>query len=139
MEGRRIDGLPADPEGFLAVDEHCRVVGAQNVYAAGGRHLLPGQAGRHRDPAGRRRRGSDRRRGRLRGRACPFDPVLRGVLWTGDEPRYLYGRPSGGHGEVSKLSEAPPWSERDGKIVGRYLTPFLAASLDRSERLLASN
>ncbi len=35
---------------------------------------------------------------------APFDPVLRGVLWTGGDPRYLYGRPSGGHGEVSRLS-----------------------------------
>ena len=36
---------------------------------------------------------------------APFDPVLRGVLWTGGEPRYLYGRLTGGHGETSRLSE----------------------------------
>ncbi len=35
LEGRHIEGLPADPDGFLAVDEHCRVGGATNVYAAG--------------------------------------------------------------------------------------------------------
>jgi sulfide:quinone oxidoreductase len=139
MEGRRIDGLPADPEGFLAVDEHCRVVGAQNVYAAGDVTSFPVKQG------GIATQQADVAAEAIAAAAgcevepAPFDPVLRGVLWTGDEPRYLYGRPSGGHGEVSKLSEAPPWSERDGKIVGRYLTPFLAASLDRSERLLASN
>jgi sulfide:quinone oxidoreductase len=35
LEGRRIDGLHADPEGFLPVDEHCRVVDAKGVFAAG--------------------------------------------------------------------------------------------------------
>lgn len=35
LEGRRIDGLPADADGFLLVDEHCRVPGAREVFAAG--------------------------------------------------------------------------------------------------------
>jgi hypothetical protein len=59
----------------------------------------------------------------------PFDPVLRAVLWTGAEPRYLYGRPSGGHGEVSEVSlrEPPGWAEdAEDKIIGRFLTPFLS-------------
>jgi sulfide:quinone oxidoreductase len=58
--------------------------------------------------------------------ARPFDPVLRGVLWTGGQPRYLYGRLTGGHGETSTFSDTPPWTEPEQKIVGRYLTPFLA-------------
>lgn len=35
LEGRRIDGLPHDDDGFLHVDEHCRVRGVDRVYAAG--------------------------------------------------------------------------------------------------------
>jgi len=35
LEGRRIDGLPYDAEGFLPLDEHCRVVGMKRVFAAG--------------------------------------------------------------------------------------------------------
>ena len=58
----------------------------------------------------------------------PFDPVLRGVLWTGEGHRYLHGRPAGGHGEESGLSEEPPWPEQEGKIVSRYLSDFLAAA-----------
>ncbi|MBN9624173.1 MAG: hypothetical protein J0H06_14700, partial [Actinobacteria bacterium] len=55
-----------------------------------------------------------------------FDPVLRGVLWTGDGPRYLEARPAGGHGESSTFATAAPWGTDEGKIVGRHLTAFLA-------------
>jgi hypothetical protein len=51
--------------------------------------------------------------------------VLRGVLWTGGESRYLQGWLTGGHGEISEMTEEPPWPEQDAKIVSRYLTPFL--------------
>ena len=35
MEGPRIDGLPADEDGFIPVDDHGRVKGVEDVYAAG--------------------------------------------------------------------------------------------------------
>jgi sulfide:quinone oxidoreductase len=35
LRGPAIDGLPQDPHGFLAVDEHCRVTGVDDVFAAG--------------------------------------------------------------------------------------------------------
>ena len=34
LEGRRIDGVPADEDGFLRVDEHCRVIGTERIFAA---------------------------------------------------------------------------------------------------------
>jgi CBS domain-containing protein len=52
----------------------------------------------------------------------PFRPVLRGLLLTGDGPRYLYGERSGG---VGQASTEPLWWP-PAKIVGRYLAPFLA-------------
>jgi sulfide:quinone oxidoreductase len=92
LEGRRIDGLATDAGGFVQVDEHCRVAGAERVFAIGDVSAFPikqgvvatqqadaaaeaiaSAAGRELEPA-------------------PFDPVL----------------------------------EPDGKIGGRYLSPFLA-------------
>jgi hypothetical protein len=59
--------------------------------------------------------------------ANPLDPVLRGVLWTGAKPRYLFGWLAGGHGETSVASERPPWPvDNPSKLIGRYLTPFLS-------------
>ena len=59
--------------------------------------------------------------------AKSLDPILRGVLWTGAEPLYLSGHLSGGHGETSTATDEAPWgADEQGKVVGRYLTPFLA-------------
>jgi sulfide:quinone oxidoreductase len=136
LEGRRIDGLPAGPEGFLPVDEHCRVVGAHGVYGAGDVTSFPvkqgGIATQEADVAAETIAAA----AGAEVDASPFDPVLRAVLWTGGEPRYLFGRPTGGHGEISTLSESPPWHERDGKIIGRYLTPFLDGLPDIRNRAL---
>jgi sulfide:quinone oxidoreductase len=57
----------------------------------------------------------------------PLDPILRGVLWTGAKPLYLSGHLAGGHGETSSAGDLPPWEGgEEDKLVGRYLTPFLA-------------
>jgi len=127
LEGRRIDGLPHDEDGFVVVDGRCRVRGLERTFAAGDVTSFPvkqgGVATQQADTAVEAiaaavGAGSEPE---------PFDPVMRAVLWTGAEPRYLYGRPAGGHGEVSALSEQPGWGTGgDDKIVGRYLTPFLA-------------
>lgn len=136
LEGRRIDGLDADADGFLLVDEHCRVTGAEAVFAAGDVTAFPIKQG------GIATQEADAAAEAIAAAAgcelepAPFDPILRAVLWTGAEPRYLYGRPTGGHGEVSKLDEAPPWHVRDGKIIGRYLTPFLDGLPDTRNRSL---
>jgi len=133
LEGRRIDGVPCDEDGFVPVDEHSRVVGMEGAFAVGDVTSFPvkqgGIATQQADAAAAAivaDLGGD-------GKAAPFDPVLRGVLWTGEEPRYLYGRPAGGHGEVSTLGESPPWPQRQGKIVGHYLTPFLDRLADEDE------
>lgn len=130
LEGRRIDGLPADPEGFLPTDEHGRVAGVEDVYAVGDVTAFPikqgGIATQQADVAAEAIAAAVG----CEIEPAPFDPVLRGVLWTGAEPRYLYGRPTGGHGEVSRLSREPLWDDADGKIVGRYLSSFLAGQVE---------
>lgn len=127
LEGRRIEGVPADEEGFVTIDGHGWVQGVDRVLAAGDVTTFPvkqgGIATQQADVAAE----AIAAELGLGEEPPPFDPVLRGVLWTGAEPRYLYGRPAGGHGEVSELSEEAEWaSQREDKIVARFLTPFLA-------------
>jgi len=131
LEGRRIKGVPHDQSGFIAIDEHGRVGGLERIYAIGDVTSFPvkqgGIATQQADAAAESIAadlGADVE-------AEPFDPILRGVLWTGGKPRYLYGEISGGHGETSKMSEEPAWPEHGGKIVGRYITPFLANATKR--------
>lgn len=135
LDGRRPDGLPAGADGFLPVDEHCRVVGADRVYAAGDVTAFPvkqgGIATQEADAAAEAIAAA----AGCGGDPAPFDPVLRGVLWTGGEPRYLYGRLTGGHGEVSKLSEEPLWPDQDGRIASRYLSAFLTNLPDAKRRV----
>ncbi len=138
LEGHRIDGVPHGEDGFVAVGEHCEVVGMERVFAAGDVTSFPVKQG------GIATQQADAAAAAIAAAAgcevepAPFDPVLRGVLWTGAEPRYLYGRPTGGHGEASRLDETPPWGAEDGKIVSRYLSPFLAGiEADEQRRLNA--
>jgi sulfide:quinone oxidoreductase len=126
LEGRRIDGVPHDDDGFVAIDDKGWVRGLEHALAAGDVTSFPVKQG------GIATQEADLCAESILARIGagpepePFDPVLRGVLWTGAEPRYLYGRPAGGHGEVSELSDRPEWAQDgDGKIIGRYLTPFL--------------
>jgi sulfide:quinone oxidoreductase len=138
LEGRRIGGIPHDPDGFIAVDDHCAVPGMERVFAAGDVTTFPvkqgGIAAQEADAAAE---------AIVAALGCtsdpaPFEPILRGVLWTGAEPRYLRGHLTGGHGETSTLSGTPPWSEDEGKIVGWHLTPFLADVLEDGDRSLAT-
>ncbi len=133
LEGRRIAGIPHDPDGFIGVDEHCRVIGLDDVYAVGDVSSFPvkqgGVAAQQADAAVE-----------ALVAACdaavdpqPFDPVMRGVLWTGREPLYLSGRPTGGHGEASGLSEKPQWSTHGAKVTGRYLSPLLESLTAEAE------
>ena len=54
---------------------------------------------------------------------APFQPVLRGLLLTGGEPRYLRSELAAGRDLVG---EPEPLWWPPAKIVGRYLAPFLA-------------
>jgi sulfide:quinone oxidoreductase len=128
LEGRRIRGVPHDVEGFVHIDAHCRVLGCDHMYAAGDVTGFPvkqgGLATQQADVA------AEAIAADLGVEIEPaeFDPVLRGVLWTGNEPRYLQGWLAGGHGESSTMTTTPPWGDDHGKIVGRHLTEFLAGA-----------
>jgi len=127
LEGRRIEGLPYDATGFIPVDDHLRIPGVPQVYAVGDVTSFPvkqgGIATQQADVAAE----SIAADLGCEVEASPLDPVLRGVLWTGAKPRYLFGRLGGGHGETSVAGERAPWPiDNPSKLIGRYLTPFLA-------------
>ncbi len=87
--GPRIDGLPQTVEGFLPVDAHGQVHGLADVFAAGDITSFPvkqgGIAAQQADAAAEMiaaNAGADLT-------PQPFRPVLRGLLLTGRQPRYL--------------------------------------------------
>jgi sulfide:quinone oxidoreductase len=130
LRGRAPDGVPADADGFVRVDEHCRVVGLDGVWAAGDGIDFPvkfgGLAAEQADAAAAdiaAESGASVER-------KPFRPVLRGRLLTGRGPRYLRYDAAGGGGEGEATSHTLWWPP--GKINGRYLAPWLAARDDEA-------
>jgi sulfide:quinone oxidoreductase len=126
LEGPAVAGLLRDPEGFIRIDDRCRVLHCERVYAAGDATSFPikqgGLAAQQADVA------AEAIAAELGVPIEPsaFDPVLRGVLWTGHEPLYLQNRLGDENGETSTLSAEPPWQGGSEKIVARRLTSFLA-------------
>jgi sulfide:quinone oxidoreductase len=126
IEGRHIEGLPYDAAGFIPIDDHARIVGVADAFAIGDVTNFPvkqgGIATQQADAAAETI---------AAGLGCdvdadPLDPVLRGILWTGAKPRYLFGWLGRGHGETSIAGERPPWPiDNPSKLIGRFLTPFL--------------
>ena len=55
----------------------------------------------------------------------PFEPVLRGLLVTGGEERYMRSELGGGAGQTSSVTEQALWWP-PGKLAAQYLTPYLA-------------
>ena len=133
LEGRRVSGVPQDEDGFVGVDEHGGVIGLERVYAAGDVTAFPVKQ------AGMSTQQSDTVAEAIAAAAGagfdprPFDPILRAVLWTGREPRYLYGRPTGGHGEASSFGGRPEGPLRSGRVTARYWTPLVDSLSAESE------
>jgi sulfide:quinone oxidoreductase len=123
LVGRRIPGLAQDDRGFLAVDEHQRVLGAEDIYAAGDVTSFPlkqgGLAAQQADAAAEAILAALG----VPVVARPFEPVLKGVLYTDAEPLYLRA-PAGGAAPAPRAYSMwwPP-----SKIAGRHLGPYLAA------------
>jgi sulfide:quinone oxidoreductase len=118
-------GVPADADGFLPVDDHCRVLGIEGVWAAGDGIAFPvkfgGLAADEADVAAAdiaASAGADVER-------TPFRPVLRGQLLTGRRDRWMRHEPTA-PGSEGETSFEPLWWP-PGKIAGRYLAPWLAA------------
>jgi sulfide:quinone oxidoreductase len=129
LAGPAVKGLPQDANGFIPTDRHGSVRGLSGVYAAGDGVAFPiKQGGLAAQQADAVAEAIAATLGAI-DRGKPFTPVLRGMLLTGAEPRYLR---AGTNGEqASEVSFAPLWWP-PGKIAGRYLAPYLAHPGDPS-------
>ena len=121
--GPAIAGIPADPEGFIPVDEHGRVQGLEDVYAAGDAttsQIKQGGLAAQQAVAAvetiAARHGADLD-------PQPFRPVLRGMLMTGGERRWLRAPAGATPGHAQAALHALWWPPT--KIATRYLAPYL--------------
>ena len=127
LAGPHVAGLPADDSGFIEIDDYARVVGLDNVYAAGDATAFPikqgGIAAQQADAA------VETLAAHLGAGVNPsaFQPVLRGMLLTGLAPTYLRAAATGAVADRGELSADPLWWPPT-KIAGRYLGPYLAAT-----------
>ena len=130
LRGPRIDGLPQTRDGFVLVDAHGRVEGLDGVYAAGDLTRFPVKQG------GLAAQQADAAAEAIAAAAGaeldpkPFRPVLRGLLLTGEGPRFL--RRDIGSGTPGTVAVEPLWWP-PAKLVGKHLAPFLADVAGASE------
>ncbi|MEA2133826.1 MAG: sulfide:quinone oxidoreductase [Solirubrobacteraceae bacterium] len=123
LEGLQIPGVPVDAAGFVPVDTHGRVAGLSQVYAAGDGTAFPIKQG------GLATQQADAVAETIAEAvgapivAEPFRPVLRGMLLTGGDDRFMRNAIAGGEGEAKVANHALWWPP--SKIAGRYLAPFL--------------
>ena len=122
LEGRRVRGVPLTQQGFLPIDDHMRIPGRPEVFAAGDgcafRIKQGGIATQQADAAAE---------AILADLGFPIAPrpfraVLRGVLLTDEAASYLQADVADGEGLAPRAWSLwwPP-----GKIAGRYLSPYL--------------
>jgi sulfide:quinone oxidoreductase len=130
LEGPRLEGLPCDAHGFVPVDDHGRVTGARDIYAAGdATNGLVKQGGLACQQA-------DAVAAHVASVAgapvdpLPYVPALRARLLTGYGDRFRR-RAGGGDDFAAKPLWWPPT-----RGTGRYLAPYLEARglLDVPER-----
>jgi sulfide:quinone oxidoreductase len=124
LEGPSIAGLPADEQGFIPIDQHARVTGAEDLYAAGDGTTFPIKQG------GLGTQQADAAAEHIAARCGaeidprPFHPILRGKLLTGVESLNLRTDLAGGAGEGAASADYLWWPPH--KVSGRYLAAWLA-------------
>jgi sulfide:quinone oxidoreductase len=127
LEGMPLPGIPRDDSGFVRTDAHGLVQGTTDVYAAGDGTAFPvkqgGIAAEQADAAA----AAIAARAGAHVSAVPFNPVLRGLLLTGngDGPRYLAAEITHGPADRHRVDREPLWWP-PSKLFGHYLAPYLA-------------
>lgn len=123
IKGPSIPGITCDSGGFIVVDQHGRVRGVEDVYAAGDGTNFPvkqgGLATQQADAA------AEHIAAGLGAKieAKPFEPVLRGQLLTGMDSLYMKHGLAGGQGEGTASHDYLWWPPQ--KVGGRYLSAWL--------------
>ena len=120
LEGPSIPGVPADANGFVVIDDHARVRGVPDVYAAGDCTNFPIKQG------GIACQQADAAAADIAARAgapvkpTPFEAVLRGVLLTERSARFMRRE----EGEATEVAGRALWWPPT-KIAGRELAGYL--------------
>jgi len=118
------EGIPQIGGGFIPVDEFCHVSGVQHVYAAGDVTDFPVKHG------GIAAQQADTAAATIAALAGSpvlpqtFNPVLEGVLVTGDQPRYFRAQLTGGYGSDDEVVGMPVAASTP-KIAAMYLSAHL--------------
>ncbi len=123
LEGPNLAGIPADEEGFIPIDDHARVRGVEDVYAAGDGTNFPikhGGIGTEEADAAAEHIAASLGAEIV---AQPFRPVIRGKLLTGDDSLHMQHDIAGGGGEGTASPDYLWWPPR--KVAGHYLSAFL--------------
>lgn len=124
LYGPSVHGVPLSENGFIRVDKFCRIPDCGPVFAAGDATDFAVKQGgigsQQADVAAE----SIAAMAGVQIEPQPFHPVLRGMLLTYDEPRYMTAQITGGQGFSSEFSTQPLWSPV-AKIAARYLSPYL--------------
>ena len=128
LVGPSLRGIPSGRDGFSHTDAHGRVLGLDDVFAAGDATTFPvkqgGLAAQQADAVAEviaASAGADID-------PQPFRPILRGTLLTGGPARYLRADISGVAGDDSTVSEEALWWPPN-KLCGRYLAPYLSSQI----------
>lgn len=120
FEGSAVKGLPKDPYGFLPVDPHGRVLGADDVYAAGDATNFPIKQGGLACQEANAAAETIAAQAGVAIEPRPFVPMLQGVLLTERTATFMRRDASGAGGDDSAVSAQPLWSPGT-KITGREL------------------
>ena len=125
LSGPALAGVPAAPPNeFIPVDGYGRVTGLANVYAAGDAVDFPvkqgGLASQQADAVAVHVAASYG----APVEPTPFRPVLRGMLFTGDEPLFMRSGVQGSDPDVPDAWHPLWWPPT--KVAGRYLAPYLS-------------
>ncbi|HSD03883.1 MAG TPA: FAD-dependent oxidoreductase [Gaiellales bacterium] len=133
QRGIEFEGVPTVAGGFIPVDEHGRVEGLRNVFAAGD---ITSYSVKQGGIAAQQADAVAQVIAAEAGAAIlpePFRPVLRSVLLTGNGPRYLSARIRNGNDLSSVATSQPFWSPAD-KIAAPFLAPYLARRIEGALR-----
>jgi sulfide:quinone oxidoreductase len=124
LMGPSVRGLPIAEHGFIPVTPYAQVRGVPNVYAAGDATDF---AVKHGGIAAQQADAAAASIAALAGAPVepePFHPTIRGILLTGEKPRYLTAHIAGGAGFGSRVTDHPTWWPPT-KIAAQYLGPYL--------------
>jgi sulfide:quinone oxidoreductase len=132
LEGPALHGVPHDARGFVPTDSTGRVRGLAAVFAAGDATTFPVKQG---GLAAQQADAAAESIAEIAGAELtpePFRPVLRGLILTGSQPFFARAELTSTGDPFTTGMDALWWPP--GKIVGRYLAPFLA---ERSRVVMA--